>query len=85
MVLKDDPLFNYCICRCEKDKSDTGFTSPDNVMPGLKTVGDAESPDEMGIAFIDGKLVISGNDHKLVEYLKSIGITPVKMKVDICG
>ncbi len=82
-MIEDDPLFNYCICRSEDS---LGMCNIADVKPVMKQLNDAEKPGEIGIAITpDGKMVISGCDHELIEYLKTIGVTVEKGKIDVCG
>lgn len=87
MGLQDDPLFQYCIHVAEKHEDfKHGWASPDEMMPHLKARSDAEQPpDEVAVAIIGNQIVISGDDYRLIEDLKALGITPVKMRTDICG
>jgi hypothetical protein len=67
--------------------SEIGFFTPEQISPALNALSKAEpDPVEMGIAISNGGvLVISGNDKKLLDHLKSIGITPKSIKIDVCG
>jgi hypothetical protein len=87
MSIQDDPLFHYCIQVAEKHNDlEHGWTSPDVMMPLLKQRSDTEQPpDEVGIAIVGNQIIISGDDYRLIEDLQALGITPVRIRTDICG
>jgi hypothetical protein len=82
-----DPLFDHCVSSSKGENANIGMRDFSDISGMIKKISDTEQPaKEMKIAITpEGKVIISGNDQPLIEHLKTIGITPTKGKIDLCG